>query len=149
MAQMLLPAAFCAALINSQPMGFYAPAQLVREAQRQGVHVLPVCINRSDSEADLERHDDEIALRLGFNQISGLAAADSEALVAARRLGGAFDSVADCAKRAGLAPAHWNAWRAPMRLPVLIVAAPGFVGGARAGTGKPRGGAAFVCPSRA
>jgi error-prone DNA polymerase len=98
------PAAFCAALINSQPMGFYAPAQLVREAQRQGVHVLPVCINRSDSEADLERHDDEIALRLGFNQISGLAAADHEALVAARRLGGAFDSVADCAKRAGLGP---------------------------------------------
>ena len=98
------PAAFCAALINSQPMGFYAPAQLVREAQRQGVHVLPVCINRSDSEADLERHDDEIALRLGFNQISGLAAADHEELVAARRLGGAFDSVADCAKRAGLGP---------------------------------------------
>ena len=98
------PAAFCTALINSQPMGFYAPAQLVREAQRQGVHVLPVCINRSDSEADLERHEDEIALRLGFNQISGLAVADYEALVAARRLGGPFDSVADCAKRAGLGP---------------------------------------------
>ncbi|MEC9140075.1 MAG: error-prone DNA polymerase, partial [Pseudomonadota bacterium] len=84
------PAAFCAALINSQPMGFYAPAQLVREAQRQGVHVLPVCINRSDSEADLERHGDENALRLGFNQISGLAVTDYEALVAARRLGGPF-----------------------------------------------------------
>ena len=98
------PAAFCAALINSQPMGFYAPAQLVREAQRQGVHVLPVCINRSDSEADLERHENEIALRLGFNQISGMAAADYEALVAARRLGGPFDSVADCAKRTGLGP---------------------------------------------
>ena len=48
------PAAFCAALLNSQPMGFYAPAQLVGEARRQGVAALPVCINASDSEADLE-----------------------------------------------------------------------------------------------
>ncbi len=42
------PAAFCAALINSQPMGFYAPAQLVRDAREHGVEVLPVDVNRSD-----------------------------------------------------------------------------------------------------
>ena len=53
MAQCYYPAAFCAALINSQPMGFYAFAQLVREAQRQGVHVLPVCITRSTAKLTL------------------------------------------------------------------------------------------------
>jgi error-prone DNA polymerase len=99
------PAAFCAALLNSQPMGFYAPAQLVTEAQRQGVRVLPVCLNASDAEADLEASDDATApsnataVRLGFNQVMGLLQADAAALVAARALGGAFDSVADCAAR--------------------------------------------------
>ena len=118
-------------------MGFYAPAQLVREAQRQGVHVLPVCINRSDSEADLERHEDEIALRLGFNQISGLAVADYEALVAARRLAGRLTvlpivpSAPGLARRAGTSGAGRCVCRS------RIVAAAGFVGGARAGTGKP------------
>ncbi|MDB2626836.1 error-prone DNA polymerase, partial [Alphaproteobacteria bacterium] len=96
------PAAFCAALINSQPMGFYAPAQLVAEAKRQGVTALPVCINASDAEADLEDTGCEIALRLGFNQITGLLKADAEVLVAARRIRGAFDSVADCAARTGI-----------------------------------------------
>ncbi len=101
------PAAFCAALINSQPMGFYAPAQLVGEAKRQGVTALPVCINASDAEADLEPltledGSTEIALRLGFNQITGLLKADAEALVAARRVNGPFDSVADCAARTAI-----------------------------------------------
>ncbi len=101
------PAAFCAALINSQPMGFYAPAQLVGEARRQGVTALPVCINASDAEADLEATKladgtDTIALRLGFNQITGLLRADAETLVAARYQSGAFDSVADCAARSGV-----------------------------------------------
>jgi error-prone DNA polymerase len=71
------PAAFCAAFINSQPMGFYAPAQLVGEARRQGGRALPVCINASDAEADLEINSDaqglaRVDLRLGFNQITGL-----------------------------------------------------------------------------
>ncbi len=96
------PDAFCAALINSQPMGFYAPAQLVAEAKRQGVHVLPVCINASDAEADLEDMGERIALRLGFNQIGGLLRADADALVEARRVNGPFDSVADCAARSGV-----------------------------------------------
>ena len=96
------PAAFCAALLNSQPMGFYAPAQLVGEARRQGVTVLPVCLNHSDAEADLESLEADMALRLGFNQIIGLHAADGEAIVAARNMGGDFDTVSDCARRAGL-----------------------------------------------
>jgi error-prone DNA polymerase len=100
------PAAFCAALLNSQPMGFYAPAQLIGEARRQGVTVLPLCLNRSDAEADLEggleTSEGELALRLGFNQIIGLHAADGDAIVAARNMGGEFDTVSDCARRAGL-----------------------------------------------
>jgi error-prone DNA polymerase len=101
------PAAFCAALLNSQPMGFYAPAQLVGEARRQGVAALPVCINASDSEADLEplegdEKTSEMALRLGFNQIKGLQRSDCEAIIEARRMGGDFDSVANCAQRCGL-----------------------------------------------
>ncbi len=103
------PAIFTAALLNSQPMGFYAPAQLVREAQRQNVTVLPVCVNRSGLEADLEtdleadfkEDGPQHALRLGFNQISGLSQDACAALIEARRLG-AFDSVRDCARRSGV-----------------------------------------------
>ena len=113
------PAAFCAALINSQPMGFYAPAQLVREAQRQGVHVLPVCINRSDSEADLERHEDEIALRLGFNQISGLAWPIMRRWLPRGVLAGRLTVLPIVPSAPGLARARWNVWRGQMRLPVL------------------------------
>ena len=49
------PAAFTAALLNSQPMGFYAPAQLVRNAREHGVEVLPVDVNRSEWDCTLER----------------------------------------------------------------------------------------------
>src|SRR5512145_686168 len=60
------PAAFCAALLNSQPMGFYAPAQLVQDAQRHGVEVLPVDVLASDRECTLEGRDPAPALRLGM-----------------------------------------------------------------------------------
>ena len=95
------PAVFTAALLNSQPMGFYAPAQLVREAQRQGVTVLPVCVNASCLEADIEMSDHHYALRLGFNQISGLSMAGCEALMQARDQA-PFDSVRDCARRSAV-----------------------------------------------
>ena len=52
------PDAFCAALLNSQPMGFYAPAQVVRDAQEHGVLVRPVCVNRSRWDCTLEPLDD-------------------------------------------------------------------------------------------
>lgn len=96
------PDVFTAALLNSQPMGFYAPAQLVREAQRQHVTVLPVCVNRSCVEADLERDAaGQRGLRLGFNQISGLSRDACEALIHARAMA-PFDSVRDCARRSGV-----------------------------------------------
>lgn len=99
------PDVFTAALLNSQPMGFYAPAQLVREAQRQNVTVLPVCVNKSSAEADLElrKEDDRqaYALRLGFNQVVGLSSESVKQLLQARQSSD-FDSVADCVQRTAL-----------------------------------------------
>ncbi|MDE0811512.1 MAG: error-prone DNA polymerase, partial [Alphaproteobacteria bacterium] len=67
------PAAFAAALLNSQPMGFYAPAQIVRDARDHGVTVLPPDVNRIGWDCDLERVDGgALALRLGLRQIKGL-----------------------------------------------------------------------------
>jgi error-prone DNA polymerase len=109
------PDAFLAALLNSQPMGFYAPAQLVRDARSHGVTVLPVDAMHSDWETTLV-HDlltSEInvqsqtlrPVRLGLNRLSGLAQADGLALVAARQAlpnGQVFAGVEDLARRAGL-----------------------------------------------
>jgi error-prone DNA polymerase len=81
------PAAFCAALLNSQPMGFYAPAQLVRDARDHGVEVRGVDVNISSWDATLEagaRHG-QPAVRLGLAQIDGLAKADGEKILATRR----------------------------------------------------------------
>lgn len=80
------PAVFAAALLNSQPMGFYAPAQIVRDARDHGVEVRPADINASDWDCTLEG-EGRLALRLGLRQISGFVRADADALVAARRSG--------------------------------------------------------------
>ena len=96
------PAVFFCALLNSQPMGFYAPAQLVRCAREQGVEVRPVDVNHSDWESTLERDaSGRPVLRLGFNRVKGLAERAAERLVNARR-GGAFGSVPELAERAQL-----------------------------------------------
>lgn len=96
------PAAFAAALLNSQPMGFYAPAQIVRDATEHGVQVLPVDVNHSQWDCTLEG----AALRLGLRQVDGLPEHVAAALVAAREAGGVFCDVADLRERAGLSPAH-------------------------------------------
>jgi error-prone DNA polymerase len=101
------PAAFCAALLNSQPMGFYAPAQLVRNAREHGVEVLKVDVNRSAWDCDLERMESEagvFALRLGLRQILGLPEAAGRAIEAARR-DGPFVSITDFSRRTSLSPA--------------------------------------------
>ena len=77
------PAAFCAALINSQPMGFYAPAQLVRDAQQHGVEVRPVDVNHSRWDCTLE--DD--AMRLGLRMIRGLGQSTAHTIEQARESG--------------------------------------------------------------
>jgi error-prone DNA polymerase len=74
------PAAFAAALLNSQPMGFYAPAQIVRDAREHGVEVREVDVNRSDWDCTLE----DGALRLGLRQIDGLQREAADRLVARR-----------------------------------------------------------------
>lgn len=80
------PAAFTCALLNSQPMGFYAPAQILQDAQRHGVVVRPVDINASEWDCTLEPANAAkgVALRLGFRQIKGLKESDARAVVAAR-----------------------------------------------------------------
>ena len=94
-------AIFACALLNSQPMGFYAPAQIVRDAREHDVPVLPVDINHSDWDNSLERGDDgRLALRLGFRQADGVHEAEAERLMAAR--GAGFADPEDLATRAQL-----------------------------------------------
>ena len=101
------PAAFAAALLNSQPMGFYAPAQIVRDAQAHGVTVLPVDANRSDWDCTLEEVDSpKIALRLGLRQVDGLPEHAAAQLVAARQAEGPFRDIAELRERAKLQPSH-------------------------------------------
>ncbi|MEN8176786.1 MAG: OB-fold nucleic acid binding domain-containing protein, partial [Pseudomonadota bacterium] len=103
------PAAFFAALINSQPMGFYAPAQLIREARRQGVVVRPVDVGHSDWDCTLEAPFNLVGgdargapvLRLGLCLVKGLSRAGADRLVTARARD-AFRSTADLAGRADL-----------------------------------------------
>ncbi len=117
------PAAFTAALLNSQPMGFYAPAQLVADAKKHGVEVRPVDINCSDWDCtleppclrfalggnspsakrkpDVENVPHRKALRLGFRLVHGLGRAQAEAIVKGRK-GGPFVSFDDFVRRTGL-----------------------------------------------
>jgi error-prone DNA polymerase len=96
------PAAFCAALVNSQPMGFYAPAQLVRDARAHGVELRPIDVAVSDWDCTLERRDDgRPALRLGLRVVKHLSQEGAERLLAARAAG-PFVDTADLAERATL-----------------------------------------------
>ena len=79
------PAAFCCALLNSQPMGFYAPAQLIRDAGKHGVEILPVHINHSLPDCSLEwRGGGKPQLRIGFNQVKGLSRKAAETICEVR-----------------------------------------------------------------
>ncbi|WP_300532588.1 error-prone DNA polymerase [uncultured Mameliella sp.] len=98
------PGIFACALLNSQPMGFYAPSQIVRDAREHGVIVRPVCVNASYWDNVMEPDGKGgLALRLGFRQIKGLAEEDATWLTTAR--GNGYMQVADVWRRAGLAPA--------------------------------------------
>jgi error-prone DNA polymerase len=115
------PAAFAAALLNSQPMGFYKPAQIVRDARDHGVEVRPVDVNDSDWDCTLETvleiatpshvfrgrgngrwrsgEDARTVIRLGFRQIKGMREDDADGIVDARELG--YAAVPDLKQRAG------------------------------------------------
>jgi error-prone DNA polymerase len=117
------PDVFCAALLNAQPMGFYAPAQIVRDAREHGVEARPVCINDSDWDTRMlpdrcesrPRHagfcgidaDWETLhpLRLGMRIVQGLAQADAEAIIEARLADGPFTSVEEAWRRSKVKPA--------------------------------------------
>ena len=95
------PEAFCCALLNSQPMGFYAPAQIVQDARRHGVDVRPVCVEHSEWDTVLEPADDgTLAVRLGFRQIKGMRQAEGEWIAAAR--GNGYHSVDAVWRKAGV-----------------------------------------------
>lgn len=114
------PAAFCAAIINSQPMGFYSPAQLIRDARAHGVRVLPADVNWSGWDCRLESTKDEVrstnedssfvlcpsslALRLGLRVLTGIPEAAAKKIEAARETG-PFSSLDDFVRRTGLSQA--------------------------------------------
>jgi error-prone DNA polymerase len=100
------PAAFCGGLLNSQPMGFYAPSQLVQDARRHGVTVLPIDVATSDRDCTL---DDERTLRLGLRLVRGLGEDGALRLVEARAAAGPFADVDDLARRAALGTADLRA----------------------------------------
>ncbi|HMO14019.1 MAG TPA: error-prone DNA polymerase [Pirellulaceae bacterium] len=123
------PAAFTAAILNSLPMGFYAPAQLISDAQRHGVQVLPVDVNESDwdnklvpaSQVDVNLGGQGVvgatgihpyasplpqpAIRLGLRQISGLPQTAAEQMLQVRQAAGPFTSMGDFARRTQLGQA--------------------------------------------
>ena len=92
------PAEFLCALLNAQPMGFYPPATLVRDAQKHGVEVLPVDVNLSGASCVVEWS----AVRIGLSYISSLGKDEAEALVAERDANGPYRDVADLARRSQL-----------------------------------------------
>ncbi|MGA7341700.1 MAG: error-prone DNA polymerase, partial [Terracidiphilus sp.] len=94
-------AAFTCAMLNNQPMGFYTPAVLVKDAQRHGLRVRPIDVQRSEWLCALEPEaDGSLALRIGLNYAKGLRQSAAEALLAARHAGGDFASIDDLALRA-------------------------------------------------
>ncbi len=94
------PAAFACALLNSQPMGFYAPAQIVRDAREHGVEVRGVDVDFSDWDCTLEPCGEGFALRLGMRQVDGMRVEAAHRIVAARDQ--PFEDVADLKERAKL-----------------------------------------------
>jgi DNA polymerase III alpha subunit len=97
------PGIFACALLNSQPMGFYAPAQIVRDAREHGVEVRPVDINASYWDNVMERDDrGGLALRLGFRQIKAMREEEAGWIAAAR--GNGYRGVTDVWRRAGVEP---------------------------------------------
>ncbi|SDX08564.1 error-prone DNA polymerase [Collimonas sp. OK242] len=114
------PEAFLAALLNSQPMGFYSPSQLVQDARRHGVAVLPVDINLSNWEATLEPTSaSRPAVRLGLNLVRGLNFDNAQEIEAARAVR-AFTDLNDMALRSGLKRDQLQALAAANSLAPLV-----------------------------
>lgn len=93
------PAAFLCALLESQPMGFYPPATLLRDAERRGVTIRPIDINHSDGATRLEADG---GVRLGLRHVIGLGEEQATAIVRERMDAGPFRDIRDCARRTDL-----------------------------------------------
>jgi error-prone DNA polymerase len=91
-------AAFTAALLNNQPMGFYHPSTIVKDAQRHGLRVLPVDVTKSEWQCTVVKDNDAFHLRLGLNYVRGLRQSSGEALVRARA-GRIFAHISDLVRR--------------------------------------------------
>lgn len=94
-------AAFTCAMLNNQPMGFYSPAVIVKDAQRHGLRVRPVDVGSSEAVCTVvaEREGGSLSLRLGLNYVKGMKATTAALLVEERERGGPFGSVEDLARR--------------------------------------------------
>ena len=93
-------AAFTCAILNNQPMGFYSPAVLVKDAQRHGLRVRPIDIHVSEWECTVEHEQDgTLSMRLGLGYTKGLRKQAADALIAARLQDGEFRSAGDLAQR--------------------------------------------------
>jgi error-prone DNA polymerase len=91
-------AAFTAAILNNQPMGFYAPATLVKDAQRHGLHFQPIDVTRSQWYCTIEKHNGELQVRLGLNYVKGLREEAARAILRARTAA-PFSSIQDLVRR--------------------------------------------------
>jgi error-prone DNA polymerase len=93
-------AAFTAAILNNQPMGFYSPAVLVKDAQRHGLRVKPIDVQVSDWQCAVEHEPDgSLSVRLGLGYVKGLTKVNAEAISAARAKDGAFRFAEDLTLR--------------------------------------------------
>ncbi len=119
------PAAYFAALLNAQPMGFYSRDTLIKTAERLGVQILPICVNHSEWDAKLEviagKGQREFGVRLGFHLIRGVCKEQVKAFVARRKEHGAWDHLETFLKEARLSRLDLTALAAANALKVLNV----------------------------
>jgi len=99
------PEVYLAAILNSQPMGFYMPSTLIEDARRHGVKVLGVCANKSRWESTLEPMGQQFAVRLGLSMLRGFPKAMAQSVVEQREAVGPYKSVGELARRSGV-PTH-------------------------------------------
>ncbi len=99
------PAAFACALLNSQPMGFYAPSQIVQDARRHGIDVFPIDVQRSDWDNTLITRDEAPAIQLGLRQVRGFSEEAARRIMAARAQR-PFADIADLCARAAVDKRH-------------------------------------------
>ena len=112
------PDGFCAALLNSQPMGVYAPAQIVRDAQDHGIEMRPVCVNASDWDCTLDPVDSRFAVRLGLRMVKGLGEAHAAQIARAAPFTLGRGSLAPRQCALGCPDLHRRGGRVPRLRPV-------------------------------